>query len=182
MYTSGCLNSGERDLDLMLPVPTVDKICLATGLVPWILGLAGGLPISRRVKCFQTFPAAGVVVTGLPVRAAGAVVVVASMQLRYWAVSTMVRCKTTQAHAEEVGALVTEGPFAWSRNPMYCGMVGSLGALGLVTNSWWGVIGAALPFAAYLNFHVIPREEALLAQKFQSYNEYARKTPRWILV
>merc|ERR1712216_26367 len=152
------------------PIPNLDTLCLAGGAGAWYVGrlnfgLEGGLPLAKRA---------------LPVRAAGALLLAGSVGLRVCAIECFKQNQTPLAHRQEVKALVTDGPFAWSRNPMYLSMVGALSSVGLLLNSWWG-IAATLPFAAYLQFRVVPDEERYLHAKFEGYTEYTRRTPRWLL-
>jgi protein-S-isoprenylcysteine O-methyltransferase Ste14 len=76
--------------------------------------------------------------------------------------------------------LLTSGPYALSRNPMYVGW--SLIYLGIAfaANSVW--IIALFPAAfAYIHFVDIPREEQLLQQQFdQKYLEYQKRVRRYL--
>jgi len=76
--------------------------------------------------------------------------------------------------------LVTSGPFAFSRNPMYVGW--SLIYLGIsfVLNSIWPV--ALFPLVVfYIHFVEIPKEEKLLKKKFGSrYREYRNQVRRYL--
>merc|ERR1712107_22654 len=147
-------------------VPQLDYVCLAGGLLPWYFGVAGGLPIGRSWRQW-------------PVRAMGCATLAASIYARRAAIEAFTERKTPVPHCREVTSLVTDGVFAWSRNPMYLGMVGSLGAFGLLTNSWWNII-SALPYFGYLHIHVVPQEERYLRAKFgDAFIEYERRTPRW---
>lgn len=75
--------------------------------------------------------------------------------------------------------LVTTGPYAWTRNPMYLGHLIFLGGLALALQSW---IGAALLafHAAWFQRRVLG-DEAHLALRFgDAYRDYARRVKRWI--
>jgi protein-S-isoprenylcysteine O-methyltransferase Ste14 len=75
--------------------------------------------------------------------------------------------------------LVTTGPFAWCRNPMYLGHVIFLTGLACSLQSW---IGAAIAAAASFAFHLrVRRDEKRLAGQFgQPYLEYTARVKRWI--
>ncbi len=76
--------------------------------------------------------------------------------------------------------LVCQGAYRYSRNPMYTGMVGLLLGVGLAAGSAWMLL-AVLPFGLYLNFFVVPREEAYLRRTFgEAYVAYCRQVRRWL--
>ena len=76
-------------------------------------------------------------------------------------------------------ALVTSGPFRFSRNPLY--VAGSLLFLGLsfVLNNLWGVL-ALVPLLVVMHYGVILREERYLEAKFgESYRQYCSAVRRY---
>ena len=76
-------------------------------------------------------------------------------------------------------ALVTDGVFRFSRNPMYLGMVLIISgvALLLATLSPWI---AALALALLLDRAFIVREEAMLEETFgAAFEQYRRRVRRW---
>lgn len=75
--------------------------------------------------------------------------------------------------------LVTTGPFAWCRNPMYAGHLVFLLGVALSLRS---LIGAAVAAAAAIAFHLrVRRDEARLALQFgQPYLDYRARVKRWI--
>ena len=76
--------------------------------------------------------------------------------------------------------LVTDGPFAYTRNPMYLGMTLVLiGAALLIARPWpWLVVPA---FVAVLQMRFIRHEERLMEQTFgEAYRAYRARTRRWI--
>lgn len=77
-------------------------------------------------------------------------------------------------------ALVTTGPFRWSRNPNYLGAIlaGIGGALAL--DSPWLIL-AALVAGLVLELWMIRPEERYLEEAFgEAYRRYRRQTRRWI--
>jgi protein-S-isoprenylcysteine O-methyltransferase Ste14 len=76
--------------------------------------------------------------------------------------------------------LVTDGVFAWSRNPMYLGLLLVLAGLAIM----FGTIGPWLVpplFVAALTFlQIKPEEQALKVRFGQDYVDYCRCTGRWI--
>ncbi|MDO4718238.1 MAG: isoprenylcysteine carboxylmethyltransferase family protein [Propionibacteriaceae bacterium] len=78
------------------------------------------------------------------------------------------------------GALVTDGPNARTRNPMYLGMAGLLVGRALWRGRLSGLASAAA-FAVAIDRFQIPAEEAALRQLFPGdYAEYAQRVPRWL--
>lgn len=75
--------------------------------------------------------------------------------------------------------LVTTGPFAFSRNPMYMGHIIFLAGLALALHSW---LAAGLALATVLRFNTrIRRDEARLVERFgEPYALYMTKVRRWI--
>jgi protein-S-isoprenylcysteine O-methyltransferase Ste14 len=88
------------------------------------------------------------------------------------------------AHARDIriaepNRLLTRGPYAWSRNPMYVGWLGMATGLGLVLNSAWLLLTTSAAFG-YLHSVEIPQEEAALAARFGAqYADYCATAPRY---
>eukprot|EP00040_Diaphanoeca_grandis_P012919 m.65340 g.65340 ORF g.65340 m.65340 type:complete len:168 (+) comp23544_c0_seq1:208-711(+) len=80
-----------------------------------------------------------------------------------------------------VKGITSEGPFAWSRNPMYITVVVAMLAFAfLFDNLKWGGLTAA-GFVAYVHFFVIPVEEAFLTEQHgDAYLNFAKTVPRWL--
>jgi protein-S-isoprenylcysteine O-methyltransferase Ste14 len=77
-------------------------------------------------------------------------------------------------------AIAPTGPYQFTRNPMYLGMILlHLGAGVLLLSPW--VIGMAVPFALVLHYGVVLREEAYLTAKFgESYLALKARVRRWV--
>ena len=88
--------------------------------------------------------------------------------------------KTTLFVGSTSSSLVCDGPFRFSRNPMYVGVVMSL--LGVAV--WFGTLPMLLaPSLAFLflNFFHIPREEEMLHATFgHAYAAYLQRVRRWL--
>ena len=77
-------------------------------------------------------------------------------------------------------AIVTAGPYRFSRNPIYVGL--TLLYLGLASafNTWWAVI-VLVPILAIMHLGVVRREERYLEQKFgEPYREYRSRVRRYL--
>jgi protein-S-isoprenylcysteine O-methyltransferase Ste14 len=97
-----------------------------------------------------------------------------------WGLVTFYRARTTTVPGETSNQLVTWGPYRFTRNPMYVGLtLAYLGEAGMLRQTW---PLALLPLVlAYLNWTVIPVEEAKLSEAFgEEYATYQRRVRRWL--
>jgi protein-S-isoprenylcysteine O-methyltransferase Ste14 len=77
-------------------------------------------------------------------------------------------------------AVVDSGPYRFTRNPMYLGLVAINEAAvllsGVALNTWTTVL-----FAVWLHRRfVVPEEQFLLLEQGESYAAFARRVPRWV--
>lgn len=83
---------------------------------------------------------------------------------------------------EQASSLVTDGPNALTRHPMYVGMAGLLAAHALYRGSSFAAIPVAAFIAAIDRFQ-IPAEEDALRERFgEEFEQYSAKVPRWLSV
>ena len=76
-------------------------------------------------------------------------------------------------------AIVTDGPFRWTRNPLYLALLCALAGFGWLLDSAWMLLLVPV-LALLLDRLVIVREEArLLAQFGDDYRAYCRRVRRW---
>ncbi len=88
--------------------------------------------------------------------------------------------RTTLNPAGLPARLVTNGPFALSRNPMYVGVTMIYLGPALVLGKIWPLVLVVLPWAI-TNWVVIPFEEARLRNIFgENYVDYCRRVRRWV--
>ena len=108
----------------------------------------------------------------LALGAVGWLVFLAGATMRLWA--------TLYVGGRKGKELVTAGPYAACRNPLYLGSFLIALSVGLFLNSAVAVAGVLLAAAAYLLW-VIPLEEARLSARFgEQYRSYCAVTPRLI--
>lgn len=104
----------------------------------------------------------------------GALLVLAGQALRFWAAGFIPKYRT-----ETIGApvLITWGPYAYVRNPLYAG--NALMGLGWALMVSWGWVGAFVAaFMLLYSFIVIPAEEDFLTEKFgAAYHDYRSQVP-----
>lgn len=110
----------------------------------------------------------------------GGALVVAGFVFMMWARILFTSRKTTLFVGTLSSQLVCEGPFRFSRNPMYVGVLVSLLGLAL----WIGTVPMylAVPFTFMtFNFFHIPREERILRESFgERYLAYSKDVRRWL--
>lgn len=113
-------------------------------------------------------------------RAAGWLLIGAGIALMLWAAITMRRAGSTVMPGRRPDALVTDGPFRFSRNPIYLGDLILLGGLLLVASAPAGL--AVLPgFACLLQSRFIRREEQVILARFGAdFESYTARVRRWL--
>lgn len=115
-----------------------------------------------------------------PADAFGFATTVAGGALATWALVTFLRTRTTPIPNRPARALVTGGPYRFSRNPMYVGISGVLAGLALIWNTLW-LVAVLPPVWLVLTRFVIEHEEAYLTRKFgDDYRAFLSRTRRWI--
>lgn len=90
------------------------------------------------------------------------------------------KAKTTVDPHGSVNAVVTDGPYRYSRNPIYVGLVCILIGFPLAKGIIWGLILTPV-FIVLMNNLVIQHEEAYLEKKFgDGYTRYKSSVRRWL--
>ena len=113
-------------------------------------------------------------------RLAGVITILAGLTIDFWAMRTLQLAHTTFLPNRGSNHLVTEGPFRFSRNPIYVANFLLLAGIGLATGNGWFL--AAVPIDALaMHFLAVLREEKhLLAQFGYRYENYCRNVRRWV--
>jgi protein-S-isoprenylcysteine O-methyltransferase Ste14 len=121
------------------------------------------------------------VFAGLPaVEPIGMIFAFAAAALALWGFVTLRRGGTNVDPRYPTHAIVSTGPFRFSRNPLYLAMAMlSLGA-SLFFHVDWAIL-TLVPVLIVLNIGVISREERYLEGKFgEQYLEYKKKVRIWL--
>jgi protein-S-isoprenylcysteine O-methyltransferase Ste14 len=117
---------------------------------------------------------------GPPLREVGLMLALIGGLLTAWALLRMYRVGTEPRPDRPDTALVAEGPFRFSRNPVYLGYMVIAVGLALVWAdawTWLAVVAASL----VLDRWVIRREERYLPARFgPDYAAYAAQVRRWL--
>jgi protein-S-isoprenylcysteine O-methyltransferase Ste14 len=93
------------------------------------------------------------------------------------AVRTLGRQWALRARLVEDHKLITEGPYAYIRNPIYTGMLGMLIATGLAMEHWIALLIAIVIFMVGLVIRVKTEEKLLRSAFGPEFEEYARHVP-----
>lgn len=90
------------------------------------------------------------------------------------------RRQTSMMPFRPASALVTTGPYAFTRNPMYVSLALLTVAFALFLNTWWTVL-LLVPTLVAVQRLVIVSEERYLRRRFGAeYDAYARRVRRWV--
>ena len=147
-----------------------------------------------HVLIFPPLLAAGAVALGLalqhlvpigaawggPWRGLGVLMMLAAAALAVWCERTFKRHGTNVRPDRPALRLVESGPYRFTRNPMYVGLVAFQLGLGLALLNLWLLL-LTIPVALVLDLGVMRREERYLETKFgQPYTSYRARVRRWL--
>ena len=114
------------------------------------------------------------------VRDAGAAVVVLALANDVWCGLTLRRRGTTFLPHRATTTLVTDGPYRYTRNPMYVSELALALGLALLLASPWLALSTPLLFFALTKLAIEPEERHLRAKFGAEFERYAAQTPRWL--
>ena len=116
----------------------------------------------------------------LPARIIGAGLALAGIALVVSAKKSLSRAGTNVRPDKPTTAIVSDGPYRFTRNPIYLGASAAYLGVTLLLNAFWP-IPALVPFFALLHWGVVRREELYLEQKFNdAYLAYKNRVRRWL--
>jgi protein-S-isoprenylcysteine O-methyltransferase Ste14 len=156
-------------------VSDAERWAYAYALVPAAVVLAVGPTLAALAPGATRVDPGPVGWTGLPAVVAGLGLVVVSLR-------AFARAGTTPSPAERPDRLVTGGPLAHTRNPIYLGTVLATAGEALALGS---AVVAGYAGALWTVYHllVVYREEPALATAFgDDYEAYREQVPRWVPV
>ena len=113
-------------------------------------------------------------------RGIGMVCVLVSFPLAIATLRALSRAHTPVDPMKPTTALVTEGPFRYSRNPIYVALTLLYVGVALLINALW-ILLLVVPVLVVIRSGVIAREEAYLTRKFgEAYRQYTTQVRRWL--
>ena len=115
-----------------------------------------------------------------PLNWSGLLFILAGGILNIWTDRLFKKNNTTVKPNETPTSLIKNGPFKFSRNPMYLGMEFLLIGVGLILGSVTSFVGAVL-FPLTMELKFIRQEEKIMEEKFgDKFETYKKKVARWI--
>ena len=115
-----------------------------------------------------------------PWRALGALPIAMALLVGFWGAVQFRRHDTTIIPFEQSTALIAEGPYRYSRNPLYISMTLILVGLWILLGSLSPVVVVPL-FVWWISSRFIANEERHLEAQFgRTYLEYKTKVRRWL--
>ncbi len=153
--------SERRQVGMLIPPPVLLGLLIKAALLVQFL-VFGGVHVSKL----------GALIGGLLI--AVSVALLSASKQRFREAGTPVRptSRTT--------TIVSEGPYAISRNPMYLGFAGVMTGLAVVLGSM-ALAVAGVAFVAVVHYGVVLREERYLLGLYgDTYRGYMARVRRWI--
>ena len=139
----------------------------------WLLAVVAGFALNWLMP-LRFVPAA------VPAGWLGGAVLVVAVALFAWAIVTMTRAGSNVPTSMPTTSIVDTGPYRFTRNPIYVGMMLALVALAIAFDSLWLLL-TLVPFALVIRYGVVAREEAYLERKFgEVYRQYCTRVRRWL--
>ncbi|NVK56703.1 MAG: isoprenylcysteine carboxylmethyltransferase family protein [Alteromonadaceae bacterium] len=116
-----------------------------------------------------------------PLRPFGFVLFIAGAAMGIAGVVAFRRHRTTvNPHSpHKASSLVNSGIFAYSRNPMYLGLVVAIVGFAFIMRDASGFIFALLTFIYLQRFQIIPEERTMQSLFGAQFSDYCQHTNRW---
>ena len=115
-----------------------------------------------------------------PWHIAGGLLGLAGTTLGLWGVHALHRAGTPVRPDRPVTRLVTDGPYRYTRNPLYIGLTTIYVGIALASGMLWLLV-TLVPVLAVMNWKIVRREEQFLEAKFgDAYRDYKSRVRRWI--
>ena len=151
--------------------PLADKLVI----IPFLILLFGGMGVMAADAArwhWSMMPPS--------VQWAGCGLFLAAILFMYWTMRTnSFAAPVVKIQKDRGQTVITTGPYAIVRHPLYFGALFYIAGTSLVLGSWWGL--AMVPILALLLVIRIGIEEKTLRMGLEGYDDYARRV-RWRLI
>jgi protein-S-isoprenylcysteine O-methyltransferase Ste14 len=97
-----------------------------------------------------------------------------------WSLWLFARHETGLLPGQPTEAMIAEGPYRLSRNPLYVGLLTLYLALALLTGSSWALLLFPVAVLLVLWGAILPEERFLHARFGAAYDDYRRRVRRWL--
>ncbi len=97
-----------------------------------------------------------------------------------WALVTMAQHRTGLLPGQASATVLDRGPFAWSRNPLYVGLLVASAGVAVLTGSLWALLALPIEWALLRWGAVLPEERYLAAKFGDAYADYRSRVRRWL--
>jgi protein-S-isoprenylcysteine O-methyltransferase Ste14 len=115
-----------------------------------------------------------------PLTWAGAIIAIGGVALTVRGAREFQRAGTNVNPFQPALKIVSSGPYRFTRNPMYLGMIVFMLGFSLLLSLEWGLILTPVLWFAFDRL-IVAREEAYLSRKFgQPYSDLLTRTRRWL--
>ena len=116
----------------------------------------------------------------VPFNAMGGLILALGLVLNIWSSGLFKRARTTIIPFQQSSSLVTFGPYQFSRNPMYLGMVLLFGGLAVLLGTVTPVLVVPVLVCIIATKFIAAEEQAMDATFGEAYQAYKQRVRRWI--
>jgi protein-S-isoprenylcysteine O-methyltransferase Ste14 len=111
---------------------------------------------------------------------AGIVVFILGLSLTFWGFYVFKKNNTPIVPGQKPTFMVAEGPYKFTRNPMYLGVTTALFGTAIYVGNLLSFL-SPLIFFLIMNYYFVPFEENLMEKIFgKRYHNYKKKVRRWL--
>lgn len=104
----------------------------------------------------------------------------AGLSILFWSFGLFNKKETPILPGQKPAALVIEGPYKFTRNPMYLGVTTALFGISIYLGDLLALLAPAI-FFIFVSIRFVPREENLMKKLFgKKYLDYKKKVRRWV--
>ena len=115
-----------------------------------------------------------------PARAGGLMLLLVAALAQSYTLWFMHHARTTFLPGRPTTTILTTGPFAVTRNPLYLGLAALHLGGALAIPSLWALVGLPVAILAVAWGAILPEERYLRSKFGEGYEAYARRVRRWL--